>query len=136
MLQRQLQRQLVSRIALETFDPEPNLTHATLGVGSSFRDKNDPTELHGLYTKMPIVDSWFSPLYQTKSLHKVLPCKADHESVIYVRPSSDKNQGTQAHTGYARYQKPGLVTDYDKPMTLPIQPIDSYWDTSRHTELF
>lgn len=126
----------MNRIAIETFDPEPNLTYATIAVGSSFPDNNDPTELHGLYTKMPFVDSWFPPLYQTKSLHKVLPCKADRESVIYVRPSSDIDQGTQAHSGYARNQKPGLVTDYDKPMTLPIQPIESNWDTSRHTELF
>ncbi len=110
-------------------------TYADITPGVRFRDKNDPTELHGMYDKIYCTSSWFNPLYQTKSAHQVLPCKADKESIIHVRPQLDKNGGIQAHSGYARHQKPGLFTDYDKPMNLPIMPVVSHFDIHRFNDL-
>jgi len=58
----------------------------------------------------------------------VLPCKADRESVYFGRPFKEKNNWMYPSTGYARNQLPGLATDFNKPMNLPIMPIASYFN--------
>jgi len=60
----------------------------------------------------------------------VLPCKADRESVYFGRPYKPKNEWMYPSTGYARHQSPGLSTDFNKPMNLPVMSIAGYFNPS------
>jgi len=58
----------------------------------------------------------------------VLPCRGGPEAVHYGRYESDKNAYMYPSTGYSRGQKPGLATDFNKPMDGPVMPIAGFYN--------
>ncbi len=61
-------------------------------------------------------------------MRRVLPCKGEKEGVKYGKHERDLNAWQYPQTGYARGQKRGLATDFDKPMNKPIMPIPGFYN--------
>jgi hypothetical protein len=103
-------------------------TMNTGGMGFEPKINNVRDPAPGLYTPLPKHPDQFTPNLQTKTMNGVLHCKGQPEAIKYGRPQSSLTEGMYPATGYARHQKPGLATDFNKPMDRPIMPLAGFYN--------
>lgn len=108
---------------------EPNFSQMTPAM-NMFVEKNNNVRNHapGYFTPPSKTPSEFNDTIFRSTLKQVLPVKGDINSVRYGRPEQPKNDWMYPNQGYARGQKPGLATDGNKPMNLPVMGITGYYD--------
>jgi hypothetical protein len=70
----------------------------------------------------------FTQIVFPNPLRGVLPCKGEPESIKHGRPEASLTGGMYPPQGYARHQKKGLATDFNKPMNLPVMPIPGFYN--------
>jgi len=114
--------------------PEKNvkpLSYFDMSVGGlSFPYKGDDpnVSLQGLSEPLSKPPRELSQVIFPNPSRRVLPCKGDVESVKYTRPQSSLTGGIMPPQGYARHQKRGLATDFNKPMNLPVMPLPGFYN--------
>ena len=98
------------------------------GMGFAPKNNNVRDPATGMYVPRTKHPDQFTPILQTKSMHGVLYCKGEPESIKFARQGSSLTAGMYPNTGYARHQPLGLATDFDKPMNKPVMPTAGFFN--------
>jgi len=101
------------------------------GLGFEPKNNNVRDPAAGMYVPLTKHPDQFTPNLQTKSLHGVLYCKGEPESIRYTRSMQSLTGGMYPNQGYARHQPMGLATDFDKPMNRPLMPIAGFFNADQ-----
>lgn len=107
------------------------LTPFDMSVGGTNFQYNggDPSVItNGIDTPLAKPPREFTQVIFPNPIRGVLPCKGDLESVKHGRPGTSLTGGMYPPQGYARHQKRGLATDFNKPMNLPVMPIPGFYN--------
>ena len=99
---------------------------------SQFVEKNNMVRNHapGYFQPPPKMFTELSDVIFRSTLKQVLPVKGEVGTVRFGRSELPKNDYMYPAQGYARGQKPGLASDGNKPMNLPVMPLAGYYDPS------
>ena len=110
---------------------EPNFSDMNPAMAMNV-EKNNMVRNHmpGYFTPPSKTQPEFNDTLFRSTLKQVLPVKGDINSVRYGRVELPKNDYMYPAQGYARGQKPGLASDGNKPMNLPVMPLAGYYDAN------
>ena len=98
------------------------------GLNSTYNGGDPNVVLTGLETALEKPPREFSQIVFPNPIRGVLPCKGEPESIKHTRPETSLTGGIYPQQGYARHQKKGLATDFNKPMNLPVMPIPGFYN--------
>ena len=97
---------------------------------SQFVEKNNKVRNHapGYFQPPPKMFTELSDVIFRSTLKQVLPVKGEVGTVRFGRSELPKNDFMYPAQGYMRGQKPGLASDGNKPMNLPVMGIAGDYD--------
>lgn len=98
------------------------------GLNSLYNGGSPRAVFSGMNEPLGKTPDVFTDVVFPNPMRGVLHCKGQPESVKYSRPETSLTGGMYPNQGYARHQKRGLATDFNKPMNLPVMPKPGFYN--------